>query len=344
MTRYPLHPAAEIFPEMDALALAGLTADIAANGQREPILILDGQVLDGRCRLRACEQLGIEPLVRHLGATVVGDPYVLAISLNLHRRHLTESQRATVAARKANMARGGDRPSRTDSTFDSARLQNRTEVSQAQAADLLQVSPRSVASAAKVLQHGIPELVAAVDQGEVAVSTAADLARLPADTQREVLARTPDEIRAIAREVKERIAAAGVCGPSAVRIFDRVAQEQDLSGSEQCSVVEAIKADAPALPTPAEARRIAVQGKPGLAVLASDGRYHTAPADPQENARLERWMRLREGLESLATVPFPPAEALRSIPAYQQHNVTEWLSRAVPFIHELHQLWSQQHA
>ena len=61
------------------------------------------------------------------------------------------------------MARGGDRPRRADSTFDSARLQNRTEASQAQAAGLLQVSPCSVASAPKALPHGIPELVAAVD-------------------------------------------------------------------------------------------------------------------------------------------------------------------------------------
>jgi len=333
MTRYPLHPAAEIFPEMDAQALAGLTADIAANGQREPILILDGQVIDGRCRLRACEQLGIEPLVRHLGTTVVGDPYVLAVSLNLHRRHLTESQRAMVATKLSTMQRGRPQENAQICAF-----------SQEQVAQLLHVSRRSVQNARALIDHGTPELVAAVDQGEVAVSTAADLARLPADTQREVLTRTPDEIRAIAREVKERIAAAGVCGPSAVRIFDRVAQEQDLSGSEQCSVVEAIKADAPALPTPSEARRIAVQGKPGLAVLATDGRYHTAPVDPQEAARLERWMRLREGLESLATVPFPPTEALTSIPAYQQRNVTEWLSRAVPFLHELHQLWSQHHA
>jgi len=332
MTPYSLHPAAEIFPEMDAPTLAGLTADIAANGQHEPILILDGQVIDGRCRLRACEQLGIEPRVRHVGATEAGDPWVLAVSLNLHRRHLTESQRAMVATKLATLANGSNQHAPIGAP------------SQEAAADLLNVSRRSIQRARAVVDHGTPELVTAVEQGEVAVSAAADLARLPADTQREVLTRTPDEIRAIAREVKERIAAAGVCGPSAVRIFDRVAQEQELSGSEQCSVVEAIKANAPALPTPSEARRIAVEGKPGLAVLATDGRYHTAPVDPQEAARLERWMRLREGLESLATVPFPPTEALTSIPAYQQRNVTEWLSRAVPFLQELHQLWSQHHA
>jgi len=331
MTPYTLHPAAEIFPEMDAPALAGLTADIAANGQHEPILILDGQVIDGRCRLRACEQLGIEPRVRDI-STEGGDPFALAVSLNLHRRHLTESQRAMVATKLATLANGSNQHAPIGAP------------SQEAAADLLNVSRRSIQRARAVVDHGTPELVTAVEQGEVAVSAAADLARLPADTQREVLARTPDEIRAIAREVKERIAAAGVCGPSAVRIFDRVAQEQDLSGSEQCSVVEAIKAAAPALPTPAEARRIAVQGKPGLAVLATDGRYHTAPVDPQEAARLERWMRLREGLESLATVPFSATEALTSIPAYQHHHVTEWLSRALSFLHEFDQLWSQHHA
>jgi len=331
MTPYSLHPAAEIFPEMDASALAGLTADIAANGQHEPVLILDGQVIDGRCRLRACEELGIEPRVRDI-STEGGDPFVLAVSLNLHRRHLTESQRAMVATKLATLANGSNQHAPIGAP------------SQEAAADLLNVSRRSIQRARAVVDHGTPELVTAVEQGEVAVSAAVDLARLPADTQREVLARTPDEIRAIAREVKERIAAAGVCGPSAVRIFDRVAQEQDLSGSEQCSVVEAIKADAPALPTPSEARRIAVEGKPGLAVLATDGRYHTAPVDPQEAARLERWMRLREGLESLATVPFPATEALTSIPAYQHHHVTEWLSRALSFLHEFDQLWSQDHA
>jgi uncharacterized ParB-like nuclease family protein len=90
---YPLHPAAALFPAMDEAAFAALVADIAAHGQREPILILDGQVIDGRHRLRACEQLGLEPLVREISAAD-GDPFCLVVSLNLHRRHLSESQRA----------------------------------------------------------------------------------------------------------------------------------------------------------------------------------------------------------------------------------------------------------
>lgn len=73
------------------------------------------------------------------------------VSLNLKRRHLTESQRAMVAASLANMP--AHRPA-----GNSANLQT----SQSKAADMLQVSPRSVATAAKVRDDGAPELIDAV--------------------------------------------------------------------------------------------------------------------------------------------------------------------------------------
>ncbi len=331
-TAYPLHPAAELFPVMDEAAFAALVADIAAHGQREPILVLDGQVIDGRHRLRACEQLGLEPLVRQVSADD-GDPFGLVVSLNLHRRHLSEGQRAIIAARLATLPHG-----RPDANAQICAF------TQDEAAQHLKVSRRTVQHARAVLDHGIDELQAAVKGGEISVSAAAELSRLPADTQRAALTKTPEEIRAIAREVKARIKEAGVCGPSAVKIFEQLAADQNLSGIEQCAVVEVIKDEDSPLPTPSEAKRIAREGAPGLMVLGSDGRYHTAPGDPEENARMERWMRLREGLELMATVPFPPTVAVDAIPAYQHKNVSEWLGRVVPFVNQLNQLWSEHHA
>ena len=329
---FPLHPAAELFPVMDEVAFAALVADIATHGQREPILIFDGQVIDGRHRLRACEQLGLEPLVRQVSADD-GDPFGLVVSLNLHRRHLSEGQRAIIAARLATLPHG-----RPDANAQICAF------TQDEAAQHLKVSRRTVQHARAVLDHGIDELQAAVKGGEISVSAAAELSRLPADTQRAALTKTPEEIRAIAREVKARIKEAGVCGPSAVKIFEQLAADQNLSGIEQCAVVEVIKDEDSPLPTPSEAKRIAREGAPGLMVLGSDGRYHTAPGDPEENARMERWMRLREGLELMATVPFPPTVAVEAIPAYQHKNVSEWLGRVVPFVNQLNQLWSQHHA
>ena len=58
------HPFAELFPMMDDGELKELANDIKANGQREDITTLDGMILDGRNRFRACEMAGVEPMTR----------------------------------------------------------------------------------------------------------------------------------------------------------------------------------------------------------------------------------------------------------------------------------------
>ena len=321
----PLHPAAELFPVMDEAAFAALVADIAAHGQREPILVLDGQVIDGRHRLRACEQLGLEPLVRQVSADD-GDPFGLVVSLNLHRRHLSEGQRAIIAARMATLPHG-----RPDANAQICAF------TQDEAAQHLKVSRRTVQHARAVLDHGIDELQAAVKGGEISVSAAAELSRLPADTQRAALTKTPEEIRAIAREVKARIKEAGVCGPSAVKIFDQVAADQHLSGIEQCAVVEVIKAEEPPLPTPSEAKRIAQQNR--TLVLGSDGRYHGPEVSPESALATERWLALREGLESLCRIDTDPESLIGCVPHYQHQNLSAWLAQAVPLITRFDQIW-----
>ena len=324
-TAYPLHPAAELFPVMDEAVFAALVADIAAHGQREPILVLDGQVIDGRHRLRACEQLGLEPLVRQVSADD-GDPFGLVVSLNLHRRHLSEGQRAIIAARLATLPHG-----RPDANAQICAF------TQDEAAQHLKVSRRTVQHARAVLDHGIDELQAAVKGGEISVSAAAELSRLPADTQRAALTKTPEEIRAIAREVKARIKEAGVCGPSAVKIFDQVAADQHLSGIEQCAVVEVIKAEEPPLPTPSEAKRIAQQNR--TLVLGSDGRYHGPEVSPESALATERWLALREGLESLCRIDTDPESLIDCVPHYQHQNLSAWLAQAVPLITRFDQIW-----
>ena len=335
MTSLTFHPVTEIFPVMEAAAFRALVDDIAAHGQKEPILVLAGQIIDGRHRLQACEQLAIEPWTREV-QTAEGDPLSLVISLNLHRRHLSESQRAMVAARLATLVHG--------QRADYCRDANLHVCDRQDAAQRLSVSPRSVANAAKVRAAGTPELVAAVERGDVAVSTAAELTRLPTDEQKDVLTRSPEDIRAIAQEVKQRIQTAEVAGPSALRVFDQVTQEQGLSGLEQVAVAEVIQAETPRLPTPGEARRIASAGAPGLMVLANDHQYHGAPLSPESALKQERWFRLRDGLEALGSLDFDAEAAIAAVPAYQHANVQQWLAMAVPFLNAFHQHWSQAHA
>jgi len=191
------HPVAEIFPMMSNSELAQLAADIETNGLREPLwLHKDGRIIDGRNRYQACELAGIS--ATH-ARTFEGDdselvPFV--VSLNLHRRHLNESQRAMVAARVATLGHGGDRKS-----DQAANLPVET---QARAAEMLNVSERTVRNARKVQQAAAPELAQAVERGEVSVSAAAEVATEPENRQREVVAKGDKEILAAAKEIRER--------------------------------------------------------------------------------------------------------------------------------------------
>lgn len=92
------HAAACIFPLMSDQDLRSLADDIRRHGLREPIVVHDRQILDGRCRIRACRLAGVKPrFVRWVprGQT----PLEWVLSTNLHRRHLSDDQRAMVAAR-----------------------------------------------------------------------------------------------------------------------------------------------------------------------------------------------------------------------------------------------------
>lgn len=159
-----VHPAADLFPMMDPAAFAELKQSIAAQGLRVPVIVWDreGQedmLLDGRNRLRACEEteteVEIEPF--HGDAKAALD---LVIALNLHRRHLGTSQRALIAA-KLETLKNGQRKSATQNC-----------IARPEAARLLNVSERSVASAAKVLAAAKPETIAKVERGELGVNAA----------------------------------------------------------------------------------------------------------------------------------------------------------------------------
>lgn len=152
-----------------------LCLDIAMHGLREPILLAGGRIADGRNRYKACLEVNEEPRFREWDGT--GDLRSIVVSLNLKRRHLSESQRALVAANLTTNAVG--RPSKENNPA------NLPDLSQSTAAQLLNVSERSVRSAAKVRRDGDPELIEAVEQGEMKISTAAEVASLsPAEQKR----------------------------------------------------------------------------------------------------------------------------------------------------------------
>src|SRR5215831_11998710 len=187
MSGLEFHPLADLFPMLDGEPFAELVADIREHGLHEPIVVYEDKILDGRNRYRACEAAGIEPTFTVYQGD---DPVSYVISLNPRRRHLDESQRAMVAAKLATLKLGDN--------------QHSEGLPIGRSSELLNVGERTVARAREVQEHGTPELVSAVERGAISVSSAADVATLPVQEQREIVARGEREILAAAKAIRAK--------------------------------------------------------------------------------------------------------------------------------------------
>jgi len=187
------HPLANVFPLIEGDEFKALVEDIREHGVLEPIWLYEGKILDGRNRYRAYQaafpDADEDPPFREY---LDDKPVEFVISLNLKRRHLNESQRGMVADNIAKLKKGDNQHAQICAP------------SQEEAADLLNVSRRTVQHARRVHEEGAPELVQAVERGTVSVSAAADVASLPQDEQQEIVARGEREILKAATEIRAR--------------------------------------------------------------------------------------------------------------------------------------------
>ncbi|MEK6280287.1 MAG: hypothetical protein AABN95_08010 [Acidobacteriota bacterium] len=160
---YEDHPLSSVLPMMGQMEIREMAADMQANGLRSEIVLLDGKILDGRNRYRACKIGGITPRFRDFNGE--GDPLSFIVSANVKRRHLTTSQRALVAAKIANLPSG---ITKTRSAILPTLPKTETD-----AAEELSVSPRSVRTAKEVLRNAPKQEVEKVERGEKTVTTVA---------------------------------------------------------------------------------------------------------------------------------------------------------------------------
>jgi len=163
MSELIFHKLSELFPLLDGTDLDELVNDIKENGQIKSITLYEGQILDGRNRYLACQALGIVPNTQEYTGS---DPFQFVVSKNLHRRHLTTSQRAMIAAEIATTRHGGDRVS------EQARNSTLAPISQTKAAEALKVSVDSVKKAANIKKKSSPKIVQAVKDGKLTLHAA----------------------------------------------------------------------------------------------------------------------------------------------------------------------------
>lgn len=169
--------------------LQRLREDIKARKQQLPIVIYQGKILDGRNRYNACKQLGIEPRTENYRN---GDPVGFVVGANIHRRHLTASQRALIAAKLASLPLGANQHTTKEG------------LSVERACQLSGASEATANRCKKVLSDGVPKLAEMIEKGQVAASVAEEVAKLPKEKQDEIIRNNlPKDWREAAKEAAQ---------------------------------------------------------------------------------------------------------------------------------------------
>ncbi len=190
-TRYRFHPACTVFPQLSDDDLQELADDIAANGLRNPIVLYQGKILDGRNRYLACEIAGVEPRFTEFDGE---DPIGWVVSQNLLRRHLTASQKAVVALdllpllekeakqrqRQSNAYRGNGQSAH--------KCADRKGKAAEVAAKIVGVGSRYVEEA-KGIREKAPELIERLRSGGITMAEASGIAKLPAAKRKQAVSR-----------------------------------------------------------------------------------------------------------------------------------------------------------
>jgi hypothetical protein len=196
------HEAANIFPLVPAEELQTLADDIKTTGMKNPIVLLDDKVLDGRNRLLACKLVGVTPLFESRTPENIGSPVQWVLSQNLHRRHINKSQLAFIAV-EAEKIFAVEAERRRLSTLKQgtkapvkAKIPER-EQGQARdkAAAACGVSP-SYVSAAKDIAARAPEVAAKVKAGTMTMAEAKAVTKPAPSAPVKPVALSPHEKRA----------------------------------------------------------------------------------------------------------------------------------------------------
>jgi ParB family chromosome partitioning protein len=184
--------------------IESLARSIDKLGLLHPVVVDMGHnLIAGARRLAAAEQLGwtevpVNPV--DMERLVEGE-----YAENVHRKDFTASER--VAIGREIEERIGDRRGSNQHLVKELPL----DVGEAPGLETAQIAAKSAGfgsaetyrQAKCVIEHGAPELVAAVDADTVSISAAKVLASLPPEQQAEVVAQGPRAIRDKARELRE---------------------------------------------------------------------------------------------------------------------------------------------
>lgn len=196
-----------------------LERSLLAEGCRDALVLWGDVLVDGHNRYGICVKHGIPfRTVQHPHFRSVEDVHLWMIDQHLGRRSVSDYQRGVLALRKREIvaerrARAmamADEKEKVDvdagAADDAARtavleprpLQSREDIARA-----ARLSSSQVGMIEKIHKQAAPEVVAAVKAGEISLNAAAVVASLPVEEQKAAAQAGRDELRQVARRVRE---------------------------------------------------------------------------------------------------------------------------------------------
>lgn len=180
------HPLSAAFPAMPDADIEALADSIKKEGQRDDGVLYEGMVLDGWHRYLACQQAGV---IFYAEEFTGDDPVAFVLAKNLHRRHLTASQRAACVVSATNWRPSGVTDSRVAAA---ATLTNKS------LAEKAEVGERTIRDAKAAHTAGLGE---EVREGRVSAERAAQIAKMPKSKRAKALTE-PAKPRVVSAEPK----------------------------------------------------------------------------------------------------------------------------------------------
>lgn len=192
------HPIAELLPVMTEAELQHLADDIKAHGLHHPVVVYEGQILDGRHRFKACQMAGVAARFTEFKGDDAA-AVAMVYSANLARRQLTKSQLAMAGAKlKAwHAVRAKERMLAGVKSADPVEDLPQGEAGKARdhAAKAVGVSGKLIDQAESVMRKAVPEVARLVEGGAMTLNEAAKVVEMPKDVQRRIAAQPTKTIR-----------------------------------------------------------------------------------------------------------------------------------------------------
>lgn len=192
-----------------------LERSLLAEGCRDALVLWGNILVDGHNRYGICTQHGIEfRTVQHPHLKSMDDVHLWMIEQHLGRRSVSDFQRGVLALRKKaivdarrnaeqeRLAReSAGEPVADDQ--DTPPWEPAPKLSKADLARQARLSTAQVTQIEKIHAHAAPEVIEAVKNGEINLSTAATLVSLSEDEQRQAAAGGKAELKQAAKRVRE---------------------------------------------------------------------------------------------------------------------------------------------